>query len=300
MNIVVVGQGAVGLLWYHKLKQQTQNHVCLLCSASADASVTDVNFTSLNGVDEKSKLIHADENDLTTSDLVIFCVKAYQLAQAIKQYISFVKNDTPIILCHNGMINENLLPKSHTFISMLLTHGAKLSSPFFVQHTGEGNSDIGAINGDLASNKQEQLIGNLKQALPSVNWYNDIKDKQWTKLAINCVINPLTAIDNCENGEIIKSQYKATIENILSEIVTLAKCNEVALSVKELERVVLDVAQKTAKNCSSMRSDINANRTTEIDHINGFVHQQGQLHSVATPANSQLWQKIKSLEAQST
>ena len=45
-----------------------------------------------------------------------------------------------------------------------------------------------------------------------------------------------------------------------------------------------------------MRSDILANRQTEIDHINGFIHLEGIKHNIATPKNTFMWQQIKKLE----
>ena len=42
----------------------------------------------------------------------------------------------------------------------------------------------------------------LQTVLPDVAWHNNIRAELWRKLAVNCVINPLTAIWNCPNGEL--------------------------------------------------------------------------------------------------
>ena len=46
----------------------------------------------------------------------------------------------------------------------------------------------------LESNKQKDISDLLHTASPEIVWCDDILSKQWLKLAINCVINPLTAL----------------------------------------------------------------------------------------------------------
>ncbi len=42
----------------------------------------------------------------------------------------------------------------------------------------------------------------LQGVLPDVAWHNNIRAEMWRKLAVNCVINPLTALWNCPNGKL--------------------------------------------------------------------------------------------------
>ncbi len=123
-----------------------------------------------------------------------------------------------------------------------------------------------------------------------------IKEKQWLKLAVNCVINPITALNNIDNGDVFSENFSSTITAIIDEIVTIAITENIKLSSSSLLNVVSEISKLTAKNCSSMRSDILANRKTEIDHINGFIHQLGRDRDIATPVNTQMWQQIKALE----
>ena len=220
------------------------------------------------------------------------------------QYNSIINKKAIIIYSHNGLLAldnplnqspEHLL-SSQTEISMLMTHGSLKTNDFQIIHTGAGQTDIGLIQGDISQEQIDKLINVLNTALPRVSWQSNIKEKQWLKLAINCVINPLTAIHNCDNGVISSEDYRQAISHLLQEIITIAEKNNLRLSLDELTRTVLTVAENTAENCSSMRSDILAKRKTEIDHINGFIHQQGIKHDIATSYNTSLWQQIKKLE----
>jgi 2-dehydropantoate 2-reductase len=125
---------------------------------------------------------------------------------------------------------------------------------------------------------------------------DNIAYKQWLKLAINCVINPITAWYDIDNGLVNEAKFTDKIEKLLVEIVAVAKTQGVVLDKDELESTVQKVALTTAKNCSSMRCDILAKRKTEIDYINGYIHQIGQKNALATPENTKMWQAIKNIE----
>lgn len=299
MNIVIIGQGAIGLLWYFKLSQQAHNNVSLRCSAKVTNLPERMTFTDSSQQSHQQIIAFASDEHLQQADLIIYCLKAYALELAHLQYHPMFNKNAIIIFSHNGLIDIKSfalpLKNNQAIIAMLMTHGSLKTDHYNITHTGEGHSDIGLIAGDISANKRSTLVKMLNEALPSVTWQQHIKEKQWIKLAINCVINPLTAIHNCDNGVIASIKFQQEIQAILQEVVMIARKHEVSLSLHDLTQTVCKVAQNTALNCSSMRSDIIAKRKTEIDHINGFVHQQGAIHNIPTPHNTALWQQIKKL-----
>lgn len=54
------------------------------------------------------------------------------------------------------------------------------------------------------------------------------------------------------------------------------------------------VAGKTAQNMSSMLQDVNADRPTEIDYINGYIVKRGEELGVHTPLHEFLVRQVKS------
>jgi 2-dehydropantoate 2-reductase len=304
-NIVIVGQGAIGFLWLYHWQKIAGIKVALRASSTSWQHKHEYSFSHVNGYSEQAHLDYADNDKIAQADLIIFCLKAYQILPAAKQLAPFISTSTPLVFCHNGMgVSEalNKLALANPILTLLTTHGCMKSTPLHAIHTGNGHSDIGyATSTHLSATSQQTLLNLFQSALPTVSWQPKIIEKQWLKLAINCVINPITALNNIANGEVNKAKYRSLIEKIIDEVIAAAiadgsvsaKFLAEEFTAKALINTVLNVADKTKNNCSSMRADILANRPTEIDHINGYIVQLAAKHKLNAKTNQLLTQQIK-------
>lgn len=317
-NLLIVGSGAIGLLWYSHLYLRSQSKVnAFLYQSPQRTSLPDkVTFTDLHN---KTHLIPSqiyEPNSISAShnlianatkavihksgfDIILVCVKSYQLDAAIEEIKPLLSAKTVVITSHNGLgalskANSELLSHCHLW-NLLTTHGCLKSSENTIIHTGEGVSDLGIQLSAPPNQLIQQITALLNNALPKVNWCNQLAEKQWTKLAINCVINPLTALFDIKNGEVAEAKFDHIIDQLLEEIVHVALKNDVKLNKARLKETVINVANKTANNSSSMRCDVQAKRTTEVEYINGYIHHLGAKSAISTKKNTELYQGVLAL-----
>jgi len=92
MNWVVVGQGAMGLLWYHHLNQAKKTcgesdiyELSLLASKQQDLKQTHYQFTSLDKQVSHGVVNYAKTKQLQAADAVFLCLKSYQINNVINQ-----------------------------------------------------------------------------------------------------------------------------------------------------------------------------------------------------------------------
>jgi 2-dehydropantoate 2-reductase len=122
----------------------------------------------------------------------------------------------------------------------------------------------------------------------------DIAQRMWLKLAVNSVINPLSAMYQCRNGELRAIPHIAeTIEQLCKEFNTVARADNQQFETTALIDNVMRVLDDTAENRSSMLQDILARRPTEIDFINGFILKRAMQHCILCPQHVGLFDAIK-------
>lgn len=288
-HICIIGHGAIGLLWGHHL--MATGHRVTFISRRQQLPASKQRFSSYDGVDSVNELsfIHQMPQDC---DLVLVATKAYQVHDALAPFLAEIT--APIILLHNGMGAVETLPLSahQQVILATTTHGALINENGLV-HTGLGNTILGNYQG-LTETQLEHWQQLLNSALPTVEIHHNIQLPLLLKLAINCVINPLTALHQCRNGELLSSKFDSQINKLIHEIQQVISELEPNWPHNEtsLKEAVLDVISATANNYSSMAQDIKYGRTTEIDFISGYLLKQAKLLGIDVIENEALITKI--------
>ncbi|UUM31136.1 2-dehydropantoate 2-reductase [Vibrio japonicus] len=290
MNIVVLGPGAIGSLWAHSL--HCAGHSVSLWSRSDG-------HTHTIQVDDGRAIVLANHDTpaLEQADLLLVTVKAPQVTQAIQPLLKHLHSECIVLLMHNGMGTAEPTSKILTGNPLVLattTHGVYRQSDSLILHTGLGTTQLGGYN---AKGKQCQFLEDvLHHALPNVSWNPNIQEALWHKLAINCAINPMTAIHQITNGELNSNNYSKELDRVINEVSQVMNAEGITTSLATLKETVYKVINATAKNHSSMQQDIFYHRTSEIDFITGYLLERAKAHNIAAPSNAALYEQIKRIE----
>ncbi len=283
----VVGEGAIGLLATARLIQagfRVQLH-----RRTADP------FEFYFQADNRSQQIVLPGPLQQPYGYVLLPVKAYAVADAFTQLLPLLSDHAQLVLSHNGMGTiEQVLPllKPTQGLWFLSTsHGAFKPDHATVIHSGQGQSVLGALNQAAFSQRQE-VEQAMQAALGPLVVEADIWPSLWQKLAVNAVINPLTALHQCKNGELSASKYAAAIRLLIEEFVQVAKASGQEFSIEAIQSRVNQVLGQTAENYSSMQQDFAKGRRSELDYITGFLLKQAEQHQLHLPAHQALYQLL--------
>lgn len=213
---------------------------------------------------------------------LLLATKAGQTAAALRPWLPYLTEDATLVCLQNGMgqLDAIKLPTGIRRIHAVTTNGAYRNAQG-VTVVAENSTYMGD-----GTPQPPDWFSALASAWPSLMWEQDIRLKQWEKLAINAVINPLTAIHQCRNGELVQS-YLTEMQQLASEVDAVLcrlDANWPANTLQQATRV----ARLTATNTSSMCADVKAGRATEIDFINGWFLQQATQHQVSMPLTHKL------------
>ncbi|MDD1792680.1 2-dehydropantoate 2-reductase [Enterovibrio sp. ZSDZ42] len=291
MRFTLVGAGAVGTLWALKLHQAGHN-VHLWTRSEKD--------TIQCRLDDHSPVTFSANQTflLNDSDCILVCVKAFQVDTALNSVLPHIHPDTPIILMHNGMgtASQALTKLGDTPLLLATTSQASLRiSENTIQHTGVGETRLGGVN---QNGKQCDFMAEvLNHALAPCSWESNIESALWQKLAINCMINPLTAIHQIPNGDLTQPAFRDKLSKIAREVANVMQAEGMDTNSDILLKSALSVAEATASNYSSMNRDIYFKRPSEIDAITGYLIHCATRHGIAAPQNQALYNAIRNLES---
>lgn len=270
--IHILGAGSLGLLWAARLAEAGLEVRLLLRNEQAlQAWQDDDSELVLEQAGQYRKYRVVPELPTAPSAIrtLIVATKAYSVASALKDIEQRLAPDATLLLLQNGMGSQQQTLAHYPQQQVLcasVTDGAWKRSERHVVWAGQGLTQIGDPTGGLCPD----WLAAIDSQILAWEWQPQILHTLWLKLAINCAINPFTAVYDCCNGE-VPARAGAQLPELINELHRLLAHQGLLLSGTELSQHIHGVIERTAANSSSMRQDIHARRRTEINHISGFA-----------------------------
>lgn len=226
-------------------------------------------------------------SELQEEDCWIVCVKQHQL-EGVLDLLVDGKTQAPVVFLQNGMAHVDQLHKlTSPVILGVVEHGAQKLGKTRVSHTGHGCLKLASYNAD--ADHLKTLIENWHHDDFPIKFQEDWRSMLGEKLVVNAVVNPLTALFDITNGEMVKNGYIRTLAKVLCQ----EACQVLGFAVHEQWEKVERVANNTGENISSMLKDIHEQRPTEIDAITGFLIHHA---TIPIPYTIFIYNSIKAIE----
>ena len=289
-EILIVGTGALATLFAARLSASDVDVVMLgLWQEGIDAlnaygaGLVDAegneNFYPVKAVRKCEKARYA-----------IVLVKSWQTERVARQLKCFLAEDGLVLSLQNGLGNGEILSSTlgaERVAQGVTVVGASLLEAGKVKLSGRARVSVGEHP------RLEAIESLLRASKFRVTRVTDLQSLIWRKLVINAAINPLTALLDIPNGDLLKTpEARALMADLARETVSLAKAQNISLSFENPVEAVEEVARETASNFSSMLQDLKRGAPTEIEAICGAIIRRGEAFSVPTPVNKICWQLV--------
>jgi 2-dehydropantoate 2-reductase len=226
---------------------------------------------------------------------LLVTTKAYDAATAVASIAHRLAPAADVLVLANGMgLAEELraaCPGVAPYFGTT-TEGAYRSGPGQVTHAGSGITLIGR-SGQAGP---PGWFAHWRRVTTDCRWEPDIEAALWRKLAVNCAINPLTAVAGCRNGELLnRESLRRRLDILCREIEQVSEAAGYTAAAQDLNDSVERVIRATATNFSSMLQDLRAGRRTEIDYITGYLLRIADRQGVDAPANRAMMEEVENL-----
>ena len=290
----LLGAGAIGCLYAGHLRSSGCDISLIMRKGTQPASLPII--TEHGGIRSEQHVPVVTPNSHAPISHLVITTKAYDVSEAVASIAHLLSEDSVVVLLVNGMgLAEQLAadwPRLNIFCGTT-TEGAYCLAPQHIQHTGRGKTRIGK----QGEKKPPPWFEKWSDAIDTCVWDSDIEAALWSKMAINCIINPLTALHNCANGELSQRPELITqVTTLCGEVSKITRAAGFTAIAAALPQLVAGVIAATANNRSSMLQDVEKGRRTEIDYITGFLLRVADQHGIDAPHNRALLKSIKSHE----
>lgn len=291
--ILIVGTGAMACLFAARIAPHAE--VTILGTWQEGLAALQkhgIRLIEADGAEETfSVRATSDPNSCEVHRYALVLVKSWQTERAASQLAVCLAPDGVALTLQNGIGNlEKLIDTLGGERAALgtTTTGATLLGPGYVRVGGVGPTHV------ANHPRLEWLIHLLREAEFEVEIAEDLESLVWGKLAVNAAINPLTALLEVPNGELLERPHaRELMKAAAEETAAVAAARNIQLPYEDPAALVEDVARRTASNRSSMLQDITRGAPTEIDAISGAIFHEGDRLKIPTPVNWTLWHLIR-------
>ena len=231
---------------------------------------------------------------LGTVDLIICCVKSYDLETSLRPFENCISDKTTIIPFQNGLdaaeIIKGIFPQAHILEGCAYII-SRLIAPGVVKEIGNRPQ---FYFGDGDEKENAKIIASIfKAADIDMNVSDTISVTLWEKFLF---ISPFATIMSCYDvclGDILKNPgYKETLIALMTELKTIAEANGIILPENIIQKFLDRMAALPYESTTSMHTDFKNEKKTELNSLTVYVINLGKQLNIPTHNYEKMLQGI--------
>ena len=305
MKIAVIGAGAMGSI-YASFLAQNKNEVLAIDLWEEHLNVIRESGLRVSGFSGdktvKNIKVSNDINDAKGYELFIIATKASGVGAVASKLSKIASKSSIILTIQNGLgAGERIasfMPTDNILLGVAQGFGAAMIGPGHAHHNNMSMIRIGEMNGGMTS-RLETLVKTWCDAGFNAKAFDDIEQLIWEKFVCNVAWSGSCSIFRKTIGQVMESEEMFNIaKGCAIEAKKMGDIKKVNFTFDETVSYITEFGKKLLNSKPSMLQDVEANRLSEIDAINGMVVTLGNQYDIETPYNTAVSSIIKAQEAE--
>ena len=264
----------------------------------------------------KALHIHELQSVREPFDAIFIAVKSYDTEWATAMPLSYLKPDGVVVDFQNGINDERVaaIAGKHRTLGCVITISAGMYEAGHAMRTDTGQIGFKIGEHDGKETARAKELAEIMSAVAETKVTTNLFGERWSKLAINCMANPLAGLTGLGTLQVRTDPQIAAIGVLVgAEAIMVGRAvgHEVepiygiptqryvdaynGQGLKQLLDEIAEIARKRGGGEPSLLQDVKKKRRTEIDYLNGYVCDQGKAKGVKTPYNDAVVATIRGL-----
>lgn len=325
MRIAILGAGSLGTIAGAYIAAGGQN-VELIDVYQAHVDALNQTGAQITGTaDFQAKVTAITPEDMSgTYDLILLLTKQLYNESVLQDLLPFLNDQSVVLSLQNGIPEEKVasIVGRERVIAGSVEFGATFIEPGVSRLTTEFSRfkqyafQIGELNGETTERIQQ--IKSILDLVGGTHISDNLVGTKWSKLLINNAFSGLSASLNVEYGVVLDHDISiVSAVRIADETIKVGHANGVkfatmsgfdieSLEIQSEEDIperikTLRVLMESSRLLkASMLQDLEKQRKTEIDYINGVVPRSASGKQISTPYNDMVVRLVKQAEESQT
>ena len=252
-------------------------------------------------ISAKPYLATSDIGKIPSPDLILLCVKSYDLKQAVASIKPVIDNYSIIIPLLNGVdISERIrtiLDRSIVLPACLYL-GTHIESPGVINQNGGSGVIIFGPDRKIPEYSGENVKIFFEETGIKFEWHNDPLLPIWEKYIFIAAFGIVSAFTGNTLGAIMESdEHRNMVRGIMEEIYAISRMKSV-----DLPKDIIDKSMNKAYNFpyearTSYQRDIESKGSfNEGDLYGGTIIREGRALGISTPITESVYRQIMKLD----
>ncbi|UKB77870.1 ketopantoate reductase family protein [Chryseobacterium sp. MEBOG07] len=305
-HIVVVGLGGVGGYFGFKINQANEVSekytVSFIARGETYEKVKENGLTLLSPEHSNPQTypnaIVQNIGDIKNPDLVLICVKEYDLENVCKQLLPVINEETILLPMMNGAdIYDRIraIIPDHTVLPTCVYVASHIKERGTVEHKGNAGKIIVGRDPEHFSTPVEWVTDLLNESKIEFDFKDNSLTAIWTKFIFIASFGLVTAKHNSSMGAVCTDEHqKKEATGIMNEIQLIAAKKGIDLQEDIISATFEKASTFPFETPTSLQLDINSGKKeNELELFAGAVLKYGAEVGVETPFAQKIYTEIK-------
>jgi len=234
---------------------------------------------------------------LAPADVVLFCVKLYDIETAGGLLPTLLAPDGVAVTLQNGVDAHERLAAfvdPAQIVPGIAYVGAHIAAPGLIRYTSNMNAiALGEWDG-RESPRAEAFAALCRQAGFQAEVSSDIRKLLWNKFVILATNAAISALTRLNVGVFYQEPALARLaREAMAEVVAVAAASGVKLDDDLVDRLVAQSSGFPPDMTTSMHNDLKRGRPLELEYLSGLIARRGEALGVEVPIHRTAWAALK-------
>lgn len=307
-HIVVIGLGGVGGYFGFKINKFNEGsqmfHITFVARNQTFHAIKErglvLNSVEMGEVITKPDSVIENISYIINPDLILICVKAYDLEKVCKQLQNVITPRTILLPLMNGAdIYERIrkvLPK-HTILPSCVYISAHIKGKGIIAHKSMPGKIIFGKDNANPNTPIDWIIELLQKSQIDFDLQENPQKAIWTKFLFIASFGLVTTKHNSSFGTVCSDPIqKQEAANIMNEIKAIAHAKGIVLDESVKDNTFKIASSFPFETPSSIQLDIHGKKgVSELDVLGGTILRLGKELAIDTPCTKAIFNEITQL-----